>query len=130
MRLFKTKWFDRFARQEGIDDNNLREAIDRAERGLIEPDLGSGLIKQRVARQGKGRSGGYRTIIVYRVRNLALFLSAFAKSDQENIGADELISLRAAADIWLKASKASIREALESWRIKEVHGGQEDEQFS
>ena len=62
MEVFKTRWFARFARQERIADSSLREAIERAERGLIDADLGGGLIKQRVARPGRGRSGGYRVI--------------------------------------------------------------------
>ena len=52
MKVFKTRWFARFARQEKIADDGLREAIERAERGLIDANLGGGLIKQRVARQG------------------------------------------------------------------------------
>jgi hypothetical protein len=54
MKVFKTKWFARFARHELIADTSLREAIARAERGLIDADLGGGLIKQRVARKGQG----------------------------------------------------------------------------
>ena len=56
-----------------------------------------------------------------------MFLSAFAKSDGENIGADEMLSLRATTNIWLNANKAAIREALESGRIEAVDNGQEDE---
>lgn len=52
MRIFKTRWFARFARQERLLDDSLLEAIKRAERGLVDADLGGGLIKQRVARQG------------------------------------------------------------------------------
>ena len=59
MQIFKTKWLVRFARRERITDRSLGEAIDRAARGLIDADLGGGIIKQRVARQGQGRSGGY-----------------------------------------------------------------------
>lgn len=66
MQVFKTRWFSRFAKQEGIGDWALIQAVERAERGLIDADLGGGLIKQRVARQGKGRSGGYRVIVAYR----------------------------------------------------------------
>jgi len=58
MQVFMTRWFARFARQERIADASLRNAITRADRGLIDADLGGGLIKQRVARQGGGRSGG------------------------------------------------------------------------
>lgn len=53
MRIFKTKWVARFTRRERIDDASLKEAIERAERGIIDADLGSGLIKQRVARPGR-----------------------------------------------------------------------------
>jgi hypothetical protein len=66
MRVFLTKWMARYARRERISHESLREAIARAEQGLVDADLGGGLIKQRVARVGKGRSGGYRTIIAYR----------------------------------------------------------------
>jgi hypothetical protein len=74
MQVFKTRWFARFARSEGIADRSLREAIQRAERGLIDADLGGGLIKQRVARPGQGRSGGYRVIVAYRSRARGVFL--------------------------------------------------------
>jgi hypothetical protein len=60
------KTLRRFQRKEGIGDDVLREAIRRAERGLVDADLGGGLIKQRVARLGKGRSGGYRVVVAYR----------------------------------------------------------------
>jgi len=66
LRIFKTKSFVRFARRERISDASLCEAIRRAERGLIDADLGGGVIKQRVARAGQGRSGGFRVLIAYR----------------------------------------------------------------
>ncbi|MGO8779401.1 MAG: type II toxin-antitoxin system RelE/ParE family toxin [Rhodomicrobium sp.] len=69
-----TKAFRRFQRKERIDDETLCEAISRAELGLIDADLGSGLIKQRVARVGQGRSGGHRTIIAYRTAARSVFL--------------------------------------------------------
>jgi hypothetical protein len=56
--IYKLKTFARFARSEKIADKSLVEAIERAERGLVDADLGGGLIKQRVARKGQGRSGG------------------------------------------------------------------------
>jgi hypothetical protein len=90
LRIFATKSFRRFQRKEGIADRSLSEAISRAERGLIDADLGHGLIKQRVARPGEGRRGGFRTVIAYRVGERAVFLFGFAKSDQANLSkADE-----------------------------------------
>jgi hypothetical protein len=65
MRIFKTKEFTRFARRERIADEALCDAIERAESGLIDADLGGNLIKQRVARPGQGRSGGHRLSATY-----------------------------------------------------------------
>ena len=103
MRTFKTKWLARFARREGITDERLREAIERAERGVIDADAGGGLIKQHVVRQGQGRSGGYRMIVAYRAKDRAIFLFGFAKSERENIGPDEQLSFREIAVDWLAA---------------------------
>lgn len=66
MRIFKTKAFARFARGALMTDKVLRAAVARAERGLVDADLGSGVIKQRIARRGAGKCGGFRTIIPFR----------------------------------------------------------------
>jgi hypothetical protein len=120
MQIFKTRWFARFTRQERITDPSLLEAIKRAERGLIDADLGSGLIKQRVARQGKGRSGGYRVIVAYRLQDRAIFLYAFAKSERENIESDELATARDIVTIWLAADARRIARAIEEGELQEV----------
>jgi hypothetical protein len=60
-KIFKTRWFARFARKEKIQDLVLVDAILRAEKGQVDTDLGGGVIKQRIARAGEGKSGGYRT---------------------------------------------------------------------
>jgi hypothetical protein len=66
MRIFKTKPFARFAEHEGIDDAALCDAIQRAERGLVDADPGGCVIKQRIARKGQGKSGGFRSIVLFR----------------------------------------------------------------
>ena len=94
MRIFRTKGFARIQRKDGIDDAALREAIARAERGLIDANLGHGLIKQRVARRGEGKRGGFRTIIAYRAGDRSVFLYGFAKSQQANISKEDEHDLR------------------------------------
>jgi hypothetical protein len=94
VRIYKTKWVERFARREKIADGDLAEAVRRAGRDLIDADLGGGIIKQRVARAGQGRSGGYRMLLAYRDSLRAVFLYGFAKSERENIEDDELQTLR------------------------------------
>jgi hypothetical protein len=125
MHIFLTRWVARFVRRERISNQSLQEAIARAELGLVDVDLGGGLIKQRVARTGKGRSGGYRTIIAYRRGKRAVFLYGFAKSDRGNIGSDELTELRAVGLNWLNASTETIAEAIEGSILLEADLGEE-----
>jgi len=73
VRVFMTAWFQKFARKEEISESALCQAVARAESGLVDADLGSGLLKQRVARQGAGKSGGYRTLIFFRAQTRAVF---------------------------------------------------------
>ena len=126
MRIFKTKWLARFARRERIADRSLSEAIARAERGLVDAELGGGLIKQRVARTGQGRSGGYRMLVAYRQRDRAVFLYGFAKNELENIAPDELLTLRDIAAGWLEADAAQIAQALMDETLQEVKDDKED----
>ena len=85
MRVFLTKDFVRFVRKERIKVGLLREAVERAGQGLIDADLGGGLIKQRVARPGQGRSRSYRTTIAYRAEARSVFIFGFAKSERATI---------------------------------------------
>jgi hypothetical protein len=120
MQVFKTRWFARFARHELITDASLREAIERAERGLIDADLGGGLIKQRVARKGKGRSGGYRMIVAYRAKDRAVFFYGFAKSERENIDPKQLTTAHEIAGYWLAADAKRIKQAIEEEELQEI----------
>jgi hypothetical protein len=125
MRIFKTRWLVRFARREGILDASLRQAIERAEAGLVDADLGGGLIKQRVARKGKGKSGGYRMLVAYRVGDRAVFLYGFAKSDRDNISASELSTARSLGGVWLSASIVRIARAIDEEELQEISDGEE-----
>ena len=98
----------------------MREAIERAERGAIDADLGGGLIKQRVARPGQGRSGGFRMIVAYRAAGRAVFLYAFAKNDRGNIGDGELEALRMIGANWLAASARLLGQAIDDGDLKEI----------
>lgn len=120
MRIFKTRWFVRYAKRERIGDVSLVEAIERAGRGLIDADLGGHVIKQRVARQGKGRSGGYRTLIAFRSGTRAVFLYGFSKSERENIDANELATLKEIAAAWMAADEAKIANAIAEGVLQEL----------
>jgi hypothetical protein len=85
MQLFKLKEFSRRARKERVTDEDLRDAVARAERGQIAGEIGKFLIKQRIARQGQGRRGGYRAVIVWVPGKLAVFVHLFPKNSKGNL---------------------------------------------
>ncbi len=120
MKVFKTKWFIRYAKRAHIDDRTLCEVVKRTERGLIDADLGSDVIKQRVAREGRGRSKGYRVIIAYRHRRRTVFLYGFAKNERDNIENDELESLKEIAAVWLNVNDDELKRSLSNGLLQEV----------
>lgn len=127
MRVFATKEFARFARKERLGSSQLCEAVRRSESGLIDADLGGGVIKQRVARQGQGRSGGYRTIIAFRSGDRSVFMYGFAKNRKANLSDDELEVYRRLASVFLNADAAAIQRLVDASELKEVEcDGQED----
>ena len=120
MRVFKTKWFTRFARKEGISDKRLIDAVREIEKGLNDGDLGGGLIKKRVARPGKGKRGRYRTIIVFRTDDRAVFVYGFPKSTKANLKEVELDAYQRLAQVYLSFGVASLTKALNEGELEEV----------
>ncbi|ANC50581.1 addiction module toxin RelE (plasmid) [Aurantiacibacter atlanticus] len=125
IRIYANRWFAKFAAKEKISDATLADAVHRAESGLIDADLGSGLIKQRIARQGGGKSGGYRSILIFRSGERSVFVFAFAKSGKANLSAAELKVYRKAASIILELGDDQIETEVEAGRLVEV---KDDEQ--
>lgn len=122
MRVFKNKSFARFARKERLEDSALREAVANAERGLIDAELGGGVIKQRIARAGGGKSGGFRTIILFRAGTRAFFVHGFAKSGQDNIRDDELAAFKMLAAELLNYDDAALAKVVAAGHLMEVVG--------
>lgn len=120
MRIFRNKAFSRFARKAGISDADLTDAVERASRGLVDADLGGGVIKQRVARPGAGKSGGFRTIILLRVGSRAFFVHGFAKNDLGNIRKDELDIIKVLAQQVLSLDDERLEATLRSGTFVEI----------
>ena len=120
MRIFRNQWITKFAKKHKISDSELIEAVERAGKGVIDADLGGGIIKQRIARQGQGRSGGYRSLIFFRSGERAFFMTAFAKNDRENITNKELAELKKAAAIILAMTETDIEQAKSNGTFTEI----------
>ena len=120
MRIFKSKWFVRFARKERINNAALCEVVRNAERGKIDADYGGGVIKQRVARLNEGKSGGYRTIILFRQGERAFFVYGFAKNERENIDDTDERDFKALAKALFGTSDVRLAGLVENGNYLEV----------
>jgi hypothetical protein len=129
VRIFKTKALARFTKREAIGDNSLVAAIEAAKRGLVDADLGGGLIKQRVARPGQGKRGGFRMLIGFRT-DRAIFLFGFAKNERDNVDDKQLTTLREIVASWFAADDKKIARALKDGLLIEVKHGEEDKSES
>ncbi|MCB1657242.1 MAG: type II toxin-antitoxin system RelE/ParE family toxin [Pseudomonadales bacterium] len=120
MRIFKNKLFDKWAHKEGITDKMLRVAVAEMEDGLIDADLGGNVYKKRVALQGRGKRGGARTLLAYRIGKKAFFMYGFSKNELENIDSRELKALKQLAAIQLAWTDEQLALALQHEKVFEV----------
>jgi hypothetical protein len=122
MRVFKNKWFTRWARTEDVPDAALLQAAAEVVAGQVEADLGGGLFKKRVAREGSGKRRGYRVLIGYKKPHTRriVFLYAFAKNTRANISDKEKMALSLVAEALVSATEEQIGALLEEGSIVEV----------
>ena len=76
---------------------------------------------QRIAGRGRGRSGGFRTIVVFRRAERAFFVYGFAKGGRENLRRDELETFRLLAHEYLALDRSGLAAALANGAIIEVN---------
>lgn len=120
LKIFKNAWFGRFARKEKISAEVLWDAVERAEKGQIDADIGGGVIKQRIARPGAGKSKGYRSIILFRKGEKSFFVYGFSKSDLGNIREDEEEQFKKMAKHVLALTDAQLSELIANGQFEEV----------
>jgi hypothetical protein len=122
MRVFKNKWFARWARTEDVPDSALLRAAVEIVAGQIEVDLGGCLIKKRLACQGSGKRRAYRVLVGYKKPNAdrIIFLYAFAKNARANISVKEKEALSLVAEAFISATDAQLRLLLREGSLVEV----------
>lgn len=120
MRIYKNKAFTKWATKEGLNDDALRQAVTEMEQGLVEADLGGHVFKKRVAVPGRGKRGGARTILAYKVGDKAFFVYGFTKNQRANIKDDELKALKAYAVELFGYSLAALNKAVKAGVLIEV----------
>ena len=120
MTVYAAKAFSRFASKANLEDVHLREAAAAVMAGRFDADLGGDVFKQRVARQGGGKSGGFRTILLFRIGGHCFFAHGFAKNEKANVSAKELKALRKLAQTLLALSAEDLKLALAAGEFREL----------
>ncbi|GHV09171.1 hypothetical protein FACS189485_21460 [Spirochaetia bacterium] len=121
MRIFKAKWFTKFAQKANIKDTDLKAAADLIDRGESSADdLGGHVFKLRFARPGEGKRGGYRFILFFRKGEKLYFYFAYPKAKLDNIEDDELRDYKALAKAYLDFTDEQITARLKDGRLKEI----------
>jgi hypothetical protein len=110
--VYKNKPFARFARKAHITDADLWKTAQLANNGAIDANLGGGVIKQRIARAGEGKSGGSRSIILFKKNDRAIYVHGFEKKDVANIRSDELEAFRKFAEVYLGYTNAEMTQLM------------------
>ena len=120
MRVFKYTRFSRFASKEGITDHELLEVVDQLEAEQADANLGGDVYKVRIARQGEGKSGGYRVIVYFRNEFRTFFSYGFSKNDRGNISSKELKRFKEDAKSRLSYTDEQIRELVQNGTLIEI----------
>src|SRR5689334_9302635 len=119
--VYKTRWFDRWARKQGLTDSSLCAAVCEITTGLYEADLGGGLLKKRIARVGQGKSSGFRTLVATNKGSHWFFMYGFAKNERSNIAKDEEEALKKLAVHFLSLTEYALGKVARAGELVEVN---------
>ena len=127
MEIYKNRWFDRWARKQGLTSSSLCAAVREMTAGLHDADLGGGLLKKRIARPGQGKSGGFRTLVATNKGDRWVFVFGFSKNERSNIDKDEEQALKALAAHLMSLTAQALDQAQRAGELTEVDCDAQDE---
>jgi hypothetical protein len=120
IRVFKTRHFNRWMRKTELSDGALCQAVNEMLQGLIDADLGGGVVKKRIGISGRGKSGGVRTLIATNKGSKWFFVFGFEKNDRANITENELEALQELAQELLARTVKQLDEAIQNGTLTEI----------
>ena len=118
--IYKTRHFNRWSRKVGLSDQTLCRAVMEIRQGLIDADLGGGIIKKRIALPGHGKRGSTRTLLATNRNDRLFFVYGFEKNERSNVSDNELEALKLLADDLLRLSEKQISKAVGKGSLLEV----------
>lgn len=127
MAIYKTRWFDRWARKQGLASSSLCAAVDEMTNGLFDAELGGCLFKKRIGRPGQGKRGGFRTLVATNKGNRWVFVYGFRKNERSNIDRDEEEALKKLAAHLLSLTAQAVATAEQAGELIEVNCDAQDE---
>jgi hypothetical protein len=119
-KVFKTRHFSRWMRKTELTNKALCDAIQEMIHGLIDADIGGGIIKKRVGIAGRGKRGGARTVIATNKNNRWFYMFGFQKNVRSNINTEEKEALQLLADDLLSMSIIALESACQNAELQEI----------
>jgi hypothetical protein len=119
-RVFKTRHFARWMRKSALTDEALCAAIDEMRQGLIDADLGGGIVKKRVALTGRGKRGGARTLVATRKADQWFYVFGFEKNERATVSAAELEALQILAEELLSRTDKDLDALMQTDKLIEM----------
>jgi len=113
-------------RKTELTDSALLNAVEEMAQGLIDADLGGGIVKKRIGLAGRGKRGGARTLVATNKGNRWFFVFGFEKNERANIAVDELEALRDIAEQLLVRTGQQLDEAVAEGTLQEIFYDQEN----
>ncbi len=113
LRIFKYSFFNKWAKRVGIANRDLKKTIEEMEKGLNDGSLGGNVFKKRIGLKGRGKSGGFRTIIGYKKEDKAIFFYGYAKNVRDNISAKEKEAFKKLAKGYFSLSDSLFQELID-----------------
>jgi hypothetical protein len=120
MRIFKYKLFDKWAKKHDLTDSQLEQAILEIESGLIDANLGGNVYKKRIGKQGQGKSGAYRTILLMRINETVIFAHGFTKGEKDNISKHDLDGFKIMAGAFLNLTGEQLNALIANQLLIEI----------
>ena len=119
-KVFRSRPFSRWMRRAGLTDEALLNAVREMAQGLVDADLGGGVVKKRVTLPGRGKRAGARTIVATRMAGRWFFLYGFEKNERANISTAELKALQEYAKDLLELDAGQLAAIVSAGEMTEV----------
>lgn len=107
-------------RKTELTEAALCKAVAEMEQGLIDANLGGGVVKKRVPLPGRGKSGGARTMVATNRGDRWFFVYGFEKNERANISPGELEALQAIVADLLKLVARELDAQVDTGSLQEI----------